>query len=96
VAGIRDRVRRRAGVVARDTPEGAVLVDMNDGRCFELNRVGAAYWLLLEEERVLGELCARIASRFAAPAEIVERDALALTEELSRTGLVDVTPAAAP
>ena len=33
--------------MARETPDGSVLVDMLSGRCWELNRVGAAFWALL-------------------------------------------------
>jgi hypothetical protein len=90
VAHLGDIIRRRAEVVARETPEGAVLVDLIDGDCFEMNRVGASFWTAIEAPRRLDEICDAIGSRFNVPRDILERDVLALVEMLAQADLVKV------
>jgi hypothetical protein len=57
VLSIDDNFVRRADVLARETPEGAVLVDMMSGQCWELNRIGATLWSLLESPVSLRQVC---------------------------------------
>jgi len=84
-----DTIRRRAEVVARDTPEGAVLVDMRDGNCFELNRVGAAVWSLLELGTTLRAIGEALRARYEVAPDVIERDVLAVAADLLKAGLVE-------
>jgi hypothetical protein len=86
-----DSFVRRADVLARDIPEGAVLVDMMSGQCWELNRIGAALWSLLESPVSLRQVCDVLLTRYEADADTVQRDVMALATDLARAGLV-VTP----
>jgi hypothetical protein len=85
-----DTLKCRPGVMSRQTPEGAVLVDMTSGNCFELNDVGRMLWAELAAARDLASLCESLVATFDVPREIVERDVVALAEELQRAGLVEV------
>jgi Coenzyme PQQ synthesis protein D (PqqD) len=92
VLSLGDIIRRRGEVVGRTTPTGAVLVEMRGGECFELNRVGAVYWSLLEAPQSLGTICEKICAHFEVDHSVVEKDMMSLTEALSTAGLVEVTP----
>jgi len=88
-----DTFVRRADVMARETPDGAVLVDVVSGGCWELNGVGAALWALLEKPRTLRSVCEALRLRYDVAPEVLERDVLAIAGELSKAGLV-MKPAA--
>ena len=75
-------------VVGQPTAEGAVLMDMSTGECFELNRTGARIWSLLTAGRSVSSTAAAVAAEFAAPPAAVESDVRALVEEFGRRGLV--------
>ena len=74
--------------MARDTSDGAVLVDVVSGGCWELNRVGAALWSLLDGPKTLRSVCDTLRARYDVTGEILERDVLAIAGELSKAGLV--------
>jgi hypothetical protein len=83
-----DVLVRRADVLARETSEGAVLVDVVTGGCWELNRVGSALWSLLESPTSLRSVCDALRTRYDVAAGVIERDVLVLAAELSKAGLV--------
>lgn len=89
MTGSNQALKRRAGVEVRRSPEGAVLVDMNTGRAFRLNRVGAEIWSLLESPIQTDELCEQIAGRYGRPLEQIEGDVRALLDELARETLIE-------
>jgi hypothetical protein len=87
-----DAFVRRSDVMASETPDGAVLVDAVSGGCWELNRVGAALWSLLEQPATVDSLCNSLRARYEVAGEVIEQDVRAIIEELSKAGLVS-TPA---
>ncbi len=94
VVALDDTVSRRADVMARELPDGAVLVDMVSGRCWELNRVGAALWTLLESPTTLRGACDALSGRYDVELAVLQRDVLAVGDELIRAGLLLRGPAA--
>jgi hypothetical protein len=87
---------RRADVLARETPDGAVLVDVVSGGCWELNRVGAALWSLLDANTTLRAACEILRRRYDVAAEVIERDVLAVAAQLSSAGLVSIRKPSPP
>jgi hypothetical protein len=77
-------------VVSQETNEGAVLLEMTTGDCFELNRVGAEIWGALSRGEPLPVLVAALARRYDVPAATIEADANALIAALRGRGLVNV------
>jgi hypothetical protein len=75
-------------VVTQLTPEGAVLVEMNSGDCYELNRTGAEIWSRINDGEPLPAIVASVAKRHAVPESTVDADARTLLAELVRRGLV--------
>jgi len=72
--------------------KGAILVDMDTGRCYRLNRVGAEIWTLLRAPRALPELCAEVAKRYDPPPPALESDVRALVTHLLTERLVEPAP----
>jgi hypothetical protein len=82
-------VRARSGIEARATADGAILVDMNTGKCFRLNRVGAELWSLLDRPRGIDALCALLIDRHQRALADAERDVAALLAQLRSAKLID-------
>src|SRR5436189_3013812 len=81
-----DTFVRRPDVMAQETPDGAVLVDVVSGACWELNRVGTALWSLLERPTTLAAACDVLRARYDVAADVIERDVLALVGQLAKAG----------
>jgi hypothetical protein len=79
-------------VVVQTTADGAVLLEMTSGDCFELNRVGTEIWTRLTKGESLASVVVAIATRYGVPAATVELDAHALVGELIRRGLAVASP----
>ena len=85
-------VSRRNGIETRTMQGGAVLVDMNTGACFRLNRVGADLWSLLETPRSIDELCARLRDHHRRSPDDAERDVSALLDQMRDSQLINDVP----
>jgi hypothetical protein len=69
----------------------AVLLDLDSGVYYTLNRVGTAIWELLGDDRPVETIVAAIREQFDVPEEVARRDLLALLRRLRDEGLVVVT-----
>jgi|SRR5450631_1066237 len=96
MSGSENPLRQRTGIEARPIPQGALLVDMNTGRCFRLNRVGAEIWTMLESPLSANEVCARIAAQYGKPVGQIEIEVHALFELLIREQLLETAAEASP
>jgi hypothetical protein len=92
VLSLDEILTRRDGVEQRNLPNerGAVLVDMNTGDCFRLNRVGAEVWGMLASGVTLRNICDRIASTYREPVSRIEAEVLDLVRKLVRQALVEL------
>jgi hypothetical protein len=86
------RLRRAASVQSRALPDGAVLVDMQTGQCFELNQTGAEVWALLRAPTTVASLCDHLEARYRRGAEQITRDVGAVVEQLLGAKLVERVP----
>ena len=83
------KLRRRSGIETRLVPEGAILVDMNTGRCYRLNRVGAEIWSMLETPAGLPDHSAGVAARYSRAVEAIRDEVQALVEHLTKEQLLE-------
>jgi hypothetical protein len=84
-----ERLTQRRGIETRPFPQGALLVDMDTGKCYRLNRVGAEIWELLRQPVGVTELCAEVAKKYERGAETLEGDVRELVAHLVKEKLVD-------
>lgn len=71
-------------------PDGAVLLDLRQGRYYSLNGVGAEIWSQIESGRSVPEIESHLEGTFGAPRDTVRADVAAFLDDLSRKKLVDV------
>jgi hypothetical protein len=82
------RFQASRDVVARDVPEGMMLVNVQTGAAFKLNRVGAQVWRQLDGVRSLADVVAELERQYRVGADQLQRDVDALLEDLQKQGLV--------
>lgn len=83
-------VERHGNVVARRVADDAILLDLRNGRFFDLNGVGARIWDLLETRRSIDALVEVIVAEYDVSEEAAKGDVLRLVDELRRFDLVRV------
>ena len=66
----------------------AVLLNMDNGHYFTLNRVGTAMWELLTAEQPLGDILAALCARFDVTEEVARKDLTELITRLCREDLL--------
>lgn len=85
-----DKVTIRDQVMARQVGEETVILDLASGTYFGLDPVGARVWQLLAEGKTLAAACATMLAEYEVTREDLERDVLALAEELRVKRLISV------
>ena len=83
-----DRVRIPQEVLARQVGEETVMLDLAKGAYFGLDPVGARMWQLLAEGKTLAEVCDAVLAEYEASRDTIERDLLALVDDLVKQGLI--------
>jgi Coenzyme PQQ synthesis protein D (PqqD) len=86
------RISPRDGVVFRATRSGGLLIDMETGACFQLNRVAAEIWALSMEGNTIAKIVEAICQKYGIPEEVAEADVGAVCTEIRRAGLANPTP----
>lgn len=76
-------------VQTRVLEDGAVLVNLATGACFELNRVGAQVWELLLPGSTESAICEALAERYSVTREVLAADVRRLLIELLQNRLLE-------
>ena len=66
----------------------AVLLNLETGSYFTLNRVGTVSWELFDGERTLNQVHSAICERFEVSEDVARQDLLALVSHLGQEGLI--------
>jgi Coenzyme PQQ synthesis protein D (PqqD) len=85
-----DAVKIPAQVLARQVGEETVILDLVGGGYFGLNPVGARIWQLMAEGKTLAEVCETILATYEVSREQIERDVLALAQDLNAKQLINL------
>lgn len=80
----------KPNVMARQVGEETVVLDLASGTYFGLDRVGARLWHLLGEGKTLSEICNVMLDEYEVSREELERDALALAQDLAARNLISM------
>ncbi len=70
--------------------EDAVLLHVNRGDYYSLNRVGARLWVLTDGSKSIADLAVLITKEFEISREEAEKDILDMAAQLEKEGLVKV------
>jgi hypothetical protein len=83
------RFRASSDVAARDIPNGLMLVNLQTGAAFKLNRVGADVWKRLDGIQQVSEIVGELDRQYGVGLEMLRRDVTSLLEDLQKQGLVE-------
>jgi hypothetical protein len=81
-------------VIVRELGGESVVLDLSSGRYFGLNAVGTRVWQLIQQGEPVNGLIRTLTDEYDADAGDIERDVLALLEDLKARGLVMEPPGA--
>jgi hypothetical protein len=85
-----DKVSVPPQVVARAVGKETVLLHLASGTYFGLDPVGSRIWQLMEKNNTLAEVCSVMIEEYEVSREELERDVLALLQQLADKQLVTV------
>jgi coenzyme PQQ synthesis protein D (PqqD) len=85
-----DRVVIPKHILARQLNDETVILDLDSGTYFGLDEVGTRVWQLLGQGLTLAEICGVLIAEFEVPRETLERDLVALTDNLLSHNLMTV------
>lgn len=86
-----DRLSASNDVVAREVGGETILLDLASGNYFGLAAVGSRAWQLIDASGcTLGEACETLLEEYEVEREVLQRDMLALAEQLIEQKLVTV------
>lgn len=75
-------------VVFRELDGQSVVLNLSSGRYFGLNAVGTRVWQLIAQGAGVDSVIRTVTAEYEADAATIERDVLALLEDLEKRGLV--------
>jgi hypothetical protein len=85
---VNDVVVQSPNVVATEADGELVLLSLDRGRCYGMNRVGVSIWRKLAEPRRVADVVGEILAEFGATPLDAQPEALAFIEHLQREGLI--------
>ncbi len=69
-----------------------IMMDMDSGHYFNLDRIGTVIWQELAQPRKVADLCQFLVERYEAPFSEIERDVLDLLRQMADKKLIRVHP----
>lgn len=84
------RISIRSNLLCSDVGGEVVMLDVEKGHYFSLNKTGSAIWEALREPKTIADLCGFLGERYNAPPETIERDVLDLLTALLDKDLLQI------
>jgi hypothetical protein len=84
------RLKRGAKATFQVVAEEAILIHMDTGTYYSLNKVGTEFWNMLDGEKTIAEHAAVLAAKYDVDEAMVINDLLELAGKLKAEDLVDV------
>ena len=85
------RLQRRSDVTFQSVAGEAILIRMDTGTYFSLNKVGTEFWDRLDGQQTVAQHAVALAEKYNVEVAMVTRDLLELAGKLAAERLVDVT-----
>ena len=85
------RIERTQSVLFSDLEGSTVMMDIDSGNYYELDKTSARIWSLLEAPQTLAELCRSLEREFEVDDETCRGDTSAFLLKLSELGLVTIS-----
>ena len=89
-------VSRNEAIVFTDLDDTIVMMDVDEGKYYELDPIGVRIWTLLETSRTAADICDALAAQFDVDPDTCRSDTLEFLQTASSMRIVHVQPAQAP
>jgi len=86
-----DLISRNISVVGADAADEAILIDIDSGYFFQLNKSAARIWTLVEQPRSFADVCAALQTRFAIAPETCRNDVAGFVADMQDRGLLTIS-----
>ncbi|MEI6946676.1 PqqD family peptide modification chaperone [Paraflavisolibacter sp. H34] len=80
--------KRNEGILANEVGGEMVMMSIEDGKYFGLNRTGSYIWNLLEEPSSLQKICAKLSDTFRIPSDQTFKEVAPFVEELLKEKII--------
>jgi len=84
-------IAKRTGVIGKEIQSKSVLLNLDNGTYYTLNKTGTFIWSLLDQKREVNYLIERVTQRFDIDKDKAYSDVQVFIEALKDQGLIDVT-----
>lgn len=81
-------IARNKGILANRVGDEVVMMDMEKGKYFGVNKTGSYIWQLLEQPATLGELCERLVADFGISTEQCTTEVKAFVEQMQKEEII--------
>ena len=81
-------LKRAENVTFETVADEAILIRLDTGTYFSLNKVGTHFWQMLDGQETIGQQAATIANQYEVDVDMVLDDLLELAHELREEELV--------
>ncbi|MXO71260.1 PqqD family protein [Alteraurantiacibacter buctensis] len=78
------QISRSDNIAAVDVSEEAILLDVDSGYFFQLNRTAASIWRLVEEPRSFADLCVALQQEFPGAGDALAEDVHGFVVDLAQ------------
>ncbi|QNQ10013.1 PqqD family protein [Sphingomonas alpina] len=87
-------ISRKPTLIAADVADEAILLDVDSGYFFQLNKTAARIWNLVEEPSTLSDLYVQLEKVFAVDAATCRREAAEFVVQMRDRGLLVIDESA--
>lgn len=81
-------IARNKGVLANKVGDEVVMMDMEKGKYFGVNKTGSYIWQLLEQPATIGELCDRLVADFGISKEQCTNELKPFIEQMQKENII--------
>lgn len=83
-------VARNEAVVFTEIDDVVVMMDVDEGRYYELDEVGARVWAVLESSASVAAICDVLLEEYEVAPEVCQRDVLQFVTEAHDRGVIRI------
>ncbi len=88
-------LRRPDHTTSQVVAEEAILIHLDTGTYFSLNKIGTEFWEALDGRKTIAEHAPSLAGKYAVDEQMVVGDLIELAEEMAGQRLVDLVEGSA-
>ena len=81
-------ISKSKDVVQKEIESKSVLLDLDSGHYYSLNRTGTVIWSLIDGKNRIGEIIEQVVRKFDVDGSAASKDAESLIRDLEKEGLV--------